>query len=165
MVDKLNLNIDFIKNERDEKIVQIKNIITQMENFENKSIIPIGPSLRQDCSGNSDQCRDLSNKKVTINRYSQFSIKTNSTGTSVEKGGNQAHNNSVIGRTFEEKQNEIQEKIENLQNQKINLENELVQYKLKYAENQARIMELEDAVELIQEKYDVKFFSLTCRLV
>ena len=158
----LNKQIEYIKNERDDKIVQMKSIITQMENFE-ACTSPLkkptqNPYNSQQNPHNSYTPPTLENNFNThINKNSLFSIKTKSTAMSADKTGNIS-----LLRTFEEKHSEIQEKIENLQNQKINLENELVIFKLKYAENSAKIMELEDRVDSLKEKGEVYYMFFIC---
>ncbi len=149
---KLTTNLKFIKAERDEKIVEVNNFIAKMENFETKTFLPIKNKI----GTSTPEVMDFTNHHVRINKDSLFSLHTYTTGTG--SAPNENNNKfSLAEKIFEEKQCEIQGKIDNLQKQKTSLENDLVHFKLKYAENSARIMDLEDDFMSMKNKNEVKF--------
>jgi len=160
IIKNLNTNLEYVKNERDEKIVQMKKIIHQMDNFESKSNPVKQPTNNTHGSKTPEyikefkdikDIKEFTSKRIRSNKDSLFSIISFSTAVSGEKGPN----NSPGTSSFEEKQNEIQIKIEKLQSQKVFLENDLVHYKLKYAEYSSKIMDLEDSLDIAKEKNDV----------
>ena len=77
--------MNYIKNERDEKIIELKNIFKQMEQFETNPVFPTTPSQKGSIT---PEYQDFSNKRVHINQLSLFSIatgKSQSTTVSAEK--------------------------------------------------------------------------------